>query len=430
MKLLRFNEDLRQWFDPSHPKGGWKRINTKGEVVGPCAREPGEAKPKCMSNEKIASLSKKERAAAVRAKRKHDPNPERKGKPINVSNYGKGKLSEGMEQLDEKSTPTNPKLWSRAKALARSKFDVYPSAYANGWAAKWYKSKGGGWKSMNEAADKDPREYNYEGDMTKSDLRSIMANAQKIHDMLEDDTNLPEWVQSKVTLAEDYISTVANYLTAEMNEEKMPELKRLGSNPGKFKKLVARVLGQRAAKKIDGTDGSRIMAKAKKGGNTDLFRQGSFIKNFYGEETVKEEMHDKLKPQSADTGLLTPDQEKRAKMRARIAGRPFPNDVDVMWASRTGEANEEAAPVVEEKKMGKPFRTPGGPKKFAVYVKNPESGNVKKVTFGDPNLSIKRDNPERRKSFRARHNCENPGPRTKARYWSCRQWRAGAKVEA
>ena len=200
MKLLRLNEGLRQWFDPSHPKGGWKRINTKGEVVGPCAREPGEAKPKCMSNEKIASLSKKERAAAVRAKRKHDPNPERKGKPINVSNYGKGKLSENMEQLDEKSTPTNPKLWSRAKALARSKFDVYPSAYANGWAAKWYKSKGGGWKSMNEAADKDPREYNYEGDMTKSDLRSIMANAQKIHDMLEDDTNLPEWVQSKVTL--------------------------------------------------------------------------------------------------------------------------------------------------------------------------------------------------------------------------------------
>lgn len=86
--------------------------------------------------------------------------------------------------------------------------------------------------------------------------------------------------------------------------------------------------------------------------------------------------------------------------------------------------------VKEEKSLGKPFRTPGGPKKFAVYVKNPESGNTKKVTFGDPNLSIKRDNPERRKSFRARHNCENPGPRTKARYWSCRQWRAGAKVEA
>jgi hypothetical protein len=88
------NEDLRKWFDPNHPEGGWKRVNTKGEVVGDCAREEGEAKPKCMSNEKRASLTKKERASAVRTKRKHDPNPERKGSPINVSNYGKGKISE------------------------------------------------------------------------------------------------------------------------------------------------------------------------------------------------------------------------------------------------------------------------------------------------------------------------------------------------
>jgi len=143
------NEDLRQWFSKTHPKGDWKRINSKGEVVGPCAREPGEAKPKCMSKEKRAQLSKKERAAAVRAKRKHDPNPERKGAPINVSSYGKGKLSEDME-LNEKNKPTNSKLWARAISLARSKFDVYPSAYANGWASKWYKSKGGGWRSVKE----------------------------------------------------------------------------------------------------------------------------------------------------------------------------------------------------------------------------------------------------------------------------------------
>lgn len=80
------------------------------------------------------------------------------------------------------------------------------------------------------------------------------------------------------------------------------------------------------------------------------------------------------------------------------------------------------------KKLNKPFRTPSGPKKFSVYVKN-EKGNIVKVNFGDPKMSIKRDNPERRKSFRARHNCDDPGPKTKARYWSCRQWRAGSKVE-
>jgi hypothetical protein len=146
-------EDLRKWFSKTDPSGDWKRINSKGEAIGPCAREPGEPKPKCMSAEKRASLTKKERASAVAAKRKHDPNPERKGEPINVSNFGKGKISEDMEQLDEKNVPTNPELWSRAKALARSKFDVYPSAYANGWASKWYKGKGGGWKSVSEETE-------------------------------------------------------------------------------------------------------------------------------------------------------------------------------------------------------------------------------------------------------------------------------------
>jgi hypothetical protein len=65
---------------------------------------------------------------------------------------------------------------------------------------------------------KDAREYDYEGDMAKSQLRSIIANAQRAHDMLEDDTNMAEWVQSKITLAADYISTVADYMQAEVNE--------------------------------------------------------------------------------------------------------------------------------------------------------------------------------------------------------------------
>ena len=69
--------------------------------------------------------------------------------------------------------------------------------------------------------------------------------------------------------------------------------------------------------------------------------------------------------------------------------------------------------------LNKPVR--GGSKKFYVYTKN-EKGNVVKVSFGDPNMEIKRDNPARRKSFRARHNCADPGPKWKARYWSCRAW--------
>ena len=84
------------------------------------------------------------------------------------------------------------------------------------------------------------------------------------------------------------------------------------------------------------------------------------------------------------------------------------------------EGIQEAEYQGKKVKLNDPIR--GGSKKFYVYVKN-EKGNVIKVSFGDTTgLSIKRDDPARRKSFRARHNCENPGPKWKARYWSCKAW--------
>jgi hypothetical protein len=90
---------------------------------------------------------------------------------------------------------------------------------------------------------------------------------------------------------------------------------------------------------------------------------------------------------------------------------------------------EEAEFEGRKVKLNDPIRTSENPKKkFKVYVKN-EKGNVVVVRFGDPNMEIKRDDPSRRKSFRARHNCDDPGPKWKARYWSCWQWRSGAKVD-
>ena len=86
-----------------------------------------------------------------------------------------------------------------------------------------------------------------------------------------------------------------------------------------------------------------------------------------------------------------------------------------------GEPLQEAEHQGRKVQLGKPFLTPDGPKKRAVYVKN-ENGNVIKVNFGDPNMTIKKNDPARRRSFRARHHCENPGPKTKARYWSCKAW--------
>ena len=89
---------------------------------------------------------------------------------------------------------------------------------------------------------------------------------------------------------------------------------------------------------------------------------------------------------------------------------------------------EETSEAKEKKTLNKPFRLSGEKKKFGVYVKN-DKGNVVMVKFGDPNMPIQRDNPERRKSFRARHQCDtNPGPKYKARYWSCKMWESGKSV--
>lgn len=89
---------------------------------------------------------------------------------------------------------------------------------------------------------------------------------------------------------------------------------------------------------------------------------------------------------------------------------------------------EQAEYQGKKVKLNDPFRNSDSNSKFSVYVRN-DKGNVVKVNFGDPNAEIKRDDPERRRSFRARHNCDSPGPKWKARYWSCYQWRAGSKVD-
>lgn len=76
----------------------------------------------------------------------------------------------------------------------------------------------------------------------------------------------------------------------------------------------------------------------------------------------------------------------------------------------------------KNKELNKPFRTPEGPKKFAVYVKDPKTGNVRIVRFGDPDMEIKRDDPNRRKAYRARHNCSQQKDITSPAYWSCKMW--------
>ena len=92
--------------------------------------------------------------------------------------------------------------------------------------------------------------------------------------------------------------------------------------------------------------------------------------------------------------------------------------LDAPFIMEEEEVLEEAKHRGKNVKLGKPFRTPGGPKKFAVYVKSP-GGGVKKVTFGDPKLKVRNRNKGAAKSFRARHKCDQKKDRTTAGYWSC-----------
>lgn len=151
-------------------------------------------------------------------------------------------------------------------------------------------------------------------------------------------------------------------------------------------------------------------------------------------KTFLEAVWDQPNPNKGKGKSMSSAEKAEAKRRAKAAGRPYPNLIDNMAAMKEDSCCDDCDDSIyglveevtfeegKEPPLNKPFLTPGGPKKRAVYVRHPETGNVVKVSFGDPNLSIKRDDPERKKSFRARHNCDNPGPKHKARYWSCKYW--------
>ncbi len=185
------NEDLRKWFgkggEGSTTGGGWDRYNTKGEKAGKCGdSKEGDAYAACLSKEKAAKLGKDGIASFVKRKRVAQSragdakkggekdkgqkptfvktgvtekwsqsyknsidcnNPKGFSQKAHCDGKRKNELYEKLNLFLEKNCPTDPGKWAASKAAAKAKFDVYPSAYANGWAAKNYKSKGGGWKT-------------------------------------------------------------------------------------------------------------------------------------------------------------------------------------------------------------------------------------------------------------------------------------------
>jgi hypothetical protein len=122
-----------------------------------------------------------------------------------------------------------------------------------------------------------------------------------------------------------------------------------------------------------------------------------------------------------DMELLESDAGKTALFEGEVVL------IDVPFLESDSEMIEEAEHRGKKVNLNKPFRTPGGPKKFAVYVKNGDS--VKKVTFGDPNLRVRNKNKKAAKSFRARHKCSQKKDRTTAGYWSCNLGRYAAQLK-
>ena len=208
------SEDLKRWF-----KERWVDISRKDKSGKhpPCGREKSSKKgyPKCRPSVRVSSetpettgeMSGSEKKAAVRQKRSAEATKKRKGKkPIMTSHHN---IKE--QYLEEKNVPTNKKLYSQVKSLAKKKFKVYPSAYANAWLVKTYKARGGKYKSVNEAHDmKNNRKEAI--DMAMSELMKTQEYAGDLLKMMSKMQDVEPWVQGKITTIGDYIGTIKHYL--------------------------------------------------------------------------------------------------------------------------------------------------------------------------------------------------------------------------
>lgn len=220
------NEDLRKWFREKwvniakkKKEGGYEPCGTSGKKKGYAKCVPA-AKAASMSKDEIKSAVRRKRAAQSAAGRPGKDQPGQGNKPIMVKTMKE-------EIITEKNKPTNAKLWARAKSLAKSKFDVYPSAYANGWAAKWYRSKGGDWRSTNEEVSQEEIQ----------ELSAKMKFKAKAERFIRLDTPSGQRITSKDYRREKYTDSQKKKTNEELgkdNEWGRPELTRkmLAVTPG------------------------------------------------------------------------------------------------------------------------------------------------------------------------------------------------------
>lgn len=293
----------------------------------------------------------------------------------------------------------------------------------------------------------------HEVNMGKSQMYHAMKNAKAIHDMLQkvsEREGIEGWVASKLTKASDYLKVVKDYLEYEMvqagferNEQDVNEAvnkSALEAWYNKYKKYQGNNGDELPAGMLlayidtgiltDGVEINELATAVKKMGGD---RYEAERKIFNDEQFFSKHLPitDAMQKEYINIMGVKAIDEDNCTQAAKILGDEivgFGVDEDTRSFGQAFEAKYKGKTV----KLGKPIRTgTDEPGKFKVYVKDPKTGNVKMVRFGhqgggknkdSKTMRIKKSNPARRKSFRARHNCDNPGPRTKARYWSCRAW--------
>ncbi len=417
-------EDLNKWF-----KEKWVNIGKKVDGKHPPCGTSGEKRgyAKCVPAAKAAGMSKKEKESATQRKRAAQNDAGRGGKdssgqgkaPINVStkpnnedwskkykssidcNNPKGfsqkahcqgkKKNENMnieERLNlflEKNCPTDPGKWSASKSAAKSKFDVYPSAYANGWAAKNYKGKGGGWKTcseniVSEATGREAKE-----------IAKLTGTRDSIVQKFIDDFNLNA-------------KNLFNFIAKGKEKVRKDFATAMSGRPGnKYQGDFVGMFGESIVNEACWDGYKQVGGKMK---------NGKMVPNCV---PVSEDINS---DDDVNNGLVEPEEYD-------VEDEDMVDFISFMrsYSKQLSEANcncvYEAEYQGRDVKLGKPMQ--GDVKKFKVYVKNP-AGNVVKVNFGQKGMKIRKSNPAARKSFRARMNCDSPGPRTKANYWSCRKW--------
>ena len=246
---------------------------------------------------------------------------------------------------------------------------------------------------------------NEEARMHRTTLAHLVADVKVLLDMVQDGDDLPEWLETKITKAGDYMSSAARYVAGNIAREKgQLEEEVTDDEERELKKIVIQL---KKASKMHKGQADKI---------EDIIDEDTLKEEYMCEVDVYHDLHEILQD------AITEDGEQACPeclYEVMV-------DASCDCSGLVSEAKYRGRKV----KLNKPMR--GDVKKFKVYVKDPKTGNIKKVNFGhggssarrkgEKTMRIRKSNPKARKSFRARHNCKNPGPKTKARYWSCRKW--------